>query len=131
MGAQTVKSFIKQFVAHVKGDNVAIMAEKVFRQAETSLRIHISVFEGKVQQMESNIDTAYESAKKALINEGSIIIKNDIEQDSADYVNKILTKEKEIETATANHLKHSKILEILKAKLQELYKTEIEEEEVK
>ena len=120
MSTTTVKSFAKQFI------NATVLVEQVFKDAETSLKIHIAVLEGRLQQADGNIEKCKQAASNALINDGMIILKDDVENDSAVYIQKLLDKEKAIKEATLNYEKISESLVVLKSKLKEIYKTETE-----
>lgn len=121
MGTTTVKSFIKEFIAHVKGDEVAAKAEKVFRQAESALKSHIASLQGDTIGLEDKVKEAEENAKKSLINFGETIV------DRADYVSNLLKKENAAISAKEEHASHLLNVKFLEDKLKSLYE-EVEEE---
>jgi len=73
MKMSTVKSFVKQFVAAVQGDNVEVKAQKVFRQAQSALKTQISVSEGALIKFEDAVELAKEQLASTRINSGNLI----------------------------------------------------------
>lgn len=68
-----VKSFINQFVAAVKGDDVEATAEKAYRQANSALKSQISSLEGDTINLEEKVNDAKEKLASAGINDGNLI----------------------------------------------------------
>ena len=68
-----MNSFVKQFVAKVKGDDVEVQAEKVWRQANSALKSNISTLEGDLIDKEDKVSIAQEQLNNARINNGQEI----------------------------------------------------------
>ena len=68
-----MNSFVEQFVAAVKGDDVEAQAEKVWRQANSALKSAISSMEGDLIEMEDDVTNAKEKLNDARINYGKPI----------------------------------------------------------
>ena len=90
-------SFVAQFVALIKGDDVTAQAAKVWRQAESALKVQISGMEGNIE-LEDAIQEAQEALELARVNNGKPIT------DRASYTtnlinakNKVTKAEKELE----------------------------------
>lgn len=64
---------MKQFVAIVKGDDVEAKAAKVWRQAESGLKVQIAALKGDVIAKEDAVTTAEENLQLARVNNGNII----------------------------------------------------------
>lgn len=74
----TVKSFVRQFVATVSGDDATVKAEKAFRQADSALRTHIAVLKGDVVPKEDAVISAKEELSIARINNCDPITNRDL-----------------------------------------------------
>lgn len=74
MSKNVMNSFVKQFVAKVKGDDVEVQAEKAWRQANAALKSHIAVLEGDITTKEDAVTTAQENLDNARINGGKNIV---------------------------------------------------------
>jgi len=70
---KTVKSFIKQFVASVTGDDAEAKAQKALRQADSALKSQIPSLNGDTIQLEDAVTSAKEAEDNALINGGCLI----------------------------------------------------------
>lgn len=116
MTTKTAKSFVNQFVAIIKGDDAEAQAQKAFRQAEAGLKSAISSLEGDTIDLEEKVAEARETAKNALLNNGKLI------NNRADYVTKLIMTENEITIAEQNLDAHVEKINLLKSKLEELYK---------
>jgi len=96
-----VKSFVKGFVALVKGDDVTVAAEKAFRQASSGLKSQINSLEGDTVTFEDAVTDAKEAQGNARINNGQAITDRD------SYVSKLLQAKNVVtkaETALETHL---------------------------
>ena len=69
-----MKSFVKQYVAVVKGDDAEAQGEKVFRQADSALQTHIANLKGDTISLEDNVTNAKEELNLARVNNGQIIL---------------------------------------------------------
>ena len=95
------KSFIKEFVAAVKGDNVEVMAAKVWRQAESGLTMQIAALKGDLIRKEDAVTDAQEELDKARINGGVQIVDRD------SYVSNLISAKDNL-TFTEKNLKNHK-----------------------
>jgi hypothetical protein len=68
-----MNSFVKQFVAAVKGDDVEVQAQKAWRSAESALKVQIAAREGDTISLEDTVNIAKEELVKARINYGQPI----------------------------------------------------------
>jgi hypothetical protein len=71
------KSFIKSFVAAIKGDNAEAQAAKVWRQAESGLTMQIAVLKSDLIRKEDAVTDAQEALDSARINGGKFITDRD------------------------------------------------------
>lgn len=109
-----IKSFVKQFVAAVKGDDVAVLAEKTFRQASSALKTQINSLEGDTVTFEDKVTDAKEAQALARINDGKAIVDRD------NYVTKLLQAKNTV-TSTEDALKkHEAKIKFLREELAEL-----------
>lgn len=114
----TVSSFVKQFVAAVKGDDVKVQAERNYRQAKSGLKSQISSLEGDTINLEIKIEEAVETQKKMRINAGKPITDRD------SYVENLIEAENNVKSAKKTHEKHLAKIEFLKAEMEALDKQE-------
>lgn len=68
-----IKSFVKEFVAIVKGDDAKATGEKVYRQASSALQTQLASLKGDLISKEDAIADAEENLKKARLNNGVLI----------------------------------------------------------
>ena len=71
------KSFIKGFVAAIKGDDAEAQAAKVWRQAESGLTMQIAALKGDLIRKEDAVTDAQEVLDSARINGGKSISDRD------------------------------------------------------
>jgi DNA repair ATPase RecN len=115
-----MKSFVKEFVALVKGDDATATAEKVLRRADAALRSQIGALEGESVRLEDIVMDAQEGVQKALFNNGTLISSGD------DYVENLYNAENKLLKAQEVLDKHNKKINFLKKKLEEI-NTEVTE----
>lgn len=116
-----VKSFLKQFVAIIKGDDAEALAQKVYRQASSALKTQISSLSGDTIQKEDAVTEAQEALAKARLNNGALISNRNYYVDSLfDAHNKVNQAEEALE-------KHLAKIEFLESELENL---DNEEDEV-
>jgi len=72
------KSFIKGFVAAIKGDDAEAQAVRVWRQAESGLTMHIAALKGDLIRKEDAVTDAQEALDSARINGGKPITDRDV-----------------------------------------------------
>jgi hypothetical protein len=109
-----VKSFVKQFVATVTGDNADAQAQKVLRQADSALKSQIPSLEGDLIGLEDALETAKEKLALAKINNGKSI------EDRSTYIYNLLQSQNN-GTSTEEALElHKKKIAFLKGILTSL-----------
>lgn len=118
MSKTTIKSFVKQFVAAVKGDDATVVAEKVFRQAQSALNSQISSLQGDTVGLEDAVGDAKEALDKARINYGGVI------SDRNYYVRTLLDRKNAVTKAEEALETHKEKIDFLKAELDALTKEE-------
>lgn len=65
-----MNSFVKQFIATVKGDTTEAQAQKSWRSAESALKTQIASKEGDTISFEDRVEIAKENLNMARINGG-------------------------------------------------------------
>jgi hypothetical protein len=73
MSKTKTKSFVNQFVALIAGDNNEVLAEKVWRQANSALSSQIPALEGDLVSLEDKVEAAKENLEKARLNNGELL----------------------------------------------------------
>ena len=114
MNMATVKSFVKQFVAAVTGDDAKAQGEKAFRQAQSALKSQISSLEGDTINLEDKVEDAQEVLKKARINNGKLIA------DRHSYSENLLYSKNKVTEAEKALKAHVDKIQFFKSELQEL-----------
>jgi len=109
-----IKSFVKEFTAVIKGDDVEILAQKVFRQADAALSTHIAILTGELIAKEDILEQAKESIALARVNNGRAITNNN------NYVEELITAQNKLVEAEESLDAHKAKLEFLKTQLAEL-----------
>lgn len=71
--AKTAGSFVKQFMAALKGDTDEVLAQKVHRQAVSALEVQIASLKGDTVAKEDAVETAKERLQEAVVNGGVMI----------------------------------------------------------
>lgn len=79
-----MKSFVKQVVAVLKGDDAEAMGQKILRGADSALKTQIASLNGDTISLEDNVEAAAEGLALARINHGQII------SDRNGYVSELL-----------------------------------------
>lgn len=93
-----LNSFVKGFIAAVKGDDNEVKAQKSWRSAESALKVQIANLDGDVIRKEDNVEAAREKLASARINGGNVITDRDAYVANLIFAKEALTKaEKELE----------------------------------
>lgn len=71
------ESFIKQFVAFIKGDDAEVMAQKALRQAKSAITAHIAIGNNETLAKEDAVEAAKELLEAARVNHGNLITDRD------------------------------------------------------
>lgn len=108
MSKTKLMSFTSQLLAHLTGDDNAVIAEKRWRQANSAFTSHIAQMEGKTIDFEEAIDAAKEKYALACINNGAAI------DDKAGYVRNVIAAKNAVTEAEENHANHLEELAQLK-----------------
>ena len=101
------KSFIKSFVAAIKGDDAEAQAAKVWRQAESGLTMHIASLKGDLIRKEDAVTDAQEALDSARINGGKPISDRDA------YVGNLITSKEKLTLAEKQLEAHQKTIAFL------------------
>ncbi len=107
----TVKSFVKQFVAVIKGDDAQAQAQKVLRQADSALKSQIASLTGDTITLEDSVTAAKEKQVLASVNNGKSIT------DRAYYVSGLLTAKNSVTQAEEALKEHLEKITFLEAQL--------------
>ena len=112
-----MNSFVKQFVAEVKGDDVEAQAMKAWRSAESALKVQIASREGDTISLEDDVNAAKEALTKARINQGTKIVNRE------GYINNLIYAKNNLTVAEEKLSDHLTELDFLKTEYNAL-KTE-------
>lgn len=114
---KTVKSFIRQFVAYVQGDDATQLAEKVYRKSSTALSAQIASLESQTVDLEDVITEKEEELLSAIHNNGKEITGENGKQE---YIKSILRAKQLLETAKETLSSHQETVAFLKTTLEEI-----------
>ena len=106
-----VKSFVKEFVAKVKGEDAEALGQKVLRHADSALKRQISSLDGDTITLEDNLEVAKENQKLALINNGQNLTDRDL------YVRNLLKAKNNVTDAEEALKLHEETIAFLKSQL--------------
>ena len=110
----TVKSFVRQFVKAVQGDDASAKAEKAFRQASSALKSQVSSLEGDTINLEDRVTEAKESQENARINGEEAITNRNA------YVEGLISSKNKVVEAQKVLKQHLEKIEFLKSELASL-----------
>ena len=68
-----MKSFVKEVVAIISGDNAEATGQKILRQADSALKTQIASLNGDTISLEDRIEDAQEALRLARVNNGKLI----------------------------------------------------------
>jgi chromosome segregation ATPase len=107
-----LKSFVKEFVAMVKGDEAEAIGEKVRRKAEAGVETRLSSLKGHIVECEQYIEESEENLKHVRLNNGNPI------KDMVTYVDNLIMAHKKVDEAKAKleDVKHT--IEVLQKELE-------------
>ena len=88
-----MKSFVKEVMARLKGDDDKVVAERNFRKANAAVRGQISSLESKKVDLEVKLDEASDELLAAKYPTSPI-------QDASQYVRTIAAKQSNVDRAT-------------------------------
>ena len=114
MSKTKVKSFINSFVALVSGETDTVVAEKVWRQAESALASQIPALKGDLVALEDKVEEAKDKLAKARLNHGNLISKRE------SYVEGLLIAKNAVTLAEENLADHKEKIAFLESELKNL-----------
>ena len=103
----TTNSFVKQFIALVKGDEVEAKAMKYWRQAESAFKVQIAALGGDLIRKEDAVTQAEENLSKRLVNNGNEITDRDA------YIANLISAKESLKQAEKHLLAHKDTIEFL------------------
>ena len=115
---ETIKSFIKEFQAVVKGETTTVQAEKTLRSAKSALQVQISNMEGDLITYEDAVETAKKGLKLARVNNGKVI------ESRGMYVTNLILAKNSLNQAEEELKDHHEVLEFLRSEITKLDFTE-------
>lgn len=68
-----MKSFVKEVVAIISGDNAEATGQKILRQADSALKTQIASLNGDTISLEDKVEDAQEVLRLARVNNGKLI----------------------------------------------------------
>ena len=108
MSVSKTKSFVKEVVALLKGDDAEATAQKILRQADSAFKTQIAALNGDTIALEDGVDEAKENLRLTRLNHGeSIKDRNQYVRNLLDAQNKLTAAEEALES----HLEKLKFLE--------------------
>ena len=103
----TTNSFVKQFIALVKGDEAEVRALKIWRQAESAFKVQIAALGGDLIRKEDTVTQAEEKLAKALVNNGCEITDRDT------YIANLISAQEFLRQSQKNLTAHKDTIEFL------------------
>ena len=79
-----MKSFVKEVVAIISGDNAEATGQKILRQADSALKTQVASLNGDTISLEDKVEDAKEALRLARVNNGKLIT------DRNEYVRNLL-----------------------------------------
>ena len=109
-----MNSFVKQFIAAAKGDDVEVLAQKAWRSAESALKVNIASREGDTISLEDEVSRKKDTLVAARINNGKkVACREEYISELIDAKNELTDAEEELN----NHLSELNFLKDEYAKL--------------
>jgi hypothetical protein len=102
------KSFVKEIVALLKGDDAEATAQKVLRQADSAFKTQIASLTGDTISLEDAVVDAQENLRLSRLNNGSII------SDRNSYIRNLLDAKNRLTEAEEALEAHNAKLDFLK-----------------
>lgn len=84
MGVSTTKSFVKEVIAILSGDNAEATGQKILRQADSAFKTQIASLTGDTIAFEDNVEEAKEALRLSRLNNGKLIT------DRSSYISNLL-----------------------------------------
>jgi len=109
-----MNSFVKSFVAIIKGDDAEVKAQKAYRQAVSGLKSQINSLEGDTISFEDRVTDAQEYQSKMRVNNGQPIDNRDT------YVKNLINAKNNVTEAEEALATHKAKIDFLKGELEAL-----------
>lgn len=109
-----LNSFVKEFIAVAKGDDVEAMGQKAWRGAESALKVQIATRDGDTVSLEDEVEKAKEALKIARVN-GGVKITN-----RSEYISNLIDAKNTLTSAEEDLADHHVELDFLKAEYEML-----------
>jgi hypothetical protein len=93
MSVSKTKSFVKEVVALLKGDDNEATAQKILRQADSAFKTQIASLTGDTIALEDKVEEVKEALRLARLNNGSPI------SDRNSYIRNLLEAKNRLSTA--------------------------------
>ena len=84
MAVSTTKSFVKEVIAILSGDNAEATGQKILRQADSAFKTQIASLTGDTIAFEDNVEEAKEALRLSRLNNGKLIT------DRSSYISNLL-----------------------------------------
>lgn len=114
MSTTKLNSFVKEFVAIIKGDDAEVRGQKNWRKAESGLKVQIASLNGDLIAKEDKVTTAQENLDKARVNFG-----NDID-DRDSYISGLITYQERLVKAEKELKAHQDTITFLEGEYAKL-----------
>jgi hypothetical protein len=108
MSVNKTKSFVKEIVALLKGDDAEATAQKVLRQADSAFKTQIASLTGDTIALEDKLEDAKEALRLARLNNGQLI------NDRNSYVSSLLRAQNNLIDAEEALEAHNNKLQFLR-----------------
>lgn len=116
MSVNKTKSFVKEVIAILSGDNAEATGQKILRQADSAFKTQIASLTGDTISFEDAVEEAKEALRIARINNGRLI------GDRSSYISNLLVAKNNLidaEEALENHVLKLEFLKEQAALLEE------------
>lgn len=102
MSVSKTKSFVKECIALLKGDDNEATAQKILRQADSAFKTQIASLTGDTISLEDKLEDAKENLRLSRLNNGlQISDRNNYIKNLLDAKNLVTTAEEDLETHNA------------------------------
>jgi hypothetical protein len=97
-----MKSFVKEVVAILKGDDAEATGQKILRQADSAFKTQIASLTGDTIALEDKLEDAVEALRLARLNNGKVISdRNSYVRNLLDAKNNVTSAEEALEAHNA------------------------------
>ena len=102
MSVSKTKSFVKECIAILKGDDAEATAQKILRQADSAFKTQIASLTGDTIAIEDRLEDAKEALRLARLNNGRVISdRNSYVRNLLDAKNNVTSAEEALEAHNA------------------------------